>query len=67
MSKEQIFGHHGKAYCNNLISLYDEYYNKRERPSTQAFPPTRSWDAKTMTWIPEKIDHPLQGTKAIFI
>ncbi|XP_067951138.1 cilia- and flagella-associated protein 107-like [Watersipora subatra] len=61
LSKEMVFGHHGEAYSNNMITIYDEYYNKRDRPGRQAFPPVRSWDAKTMTWVPEKIDYPLQG------
>lgn len=44
-----------------MISIYDEYYNKRERPGHQKFADTRSWDPKTMKWAPEKIDYPLQG------
>ncbi|KAF6038201.1 C1orf158 [Bugula neritina] len=44
-----------------MISLYDEYYNRRARPDGQKFPPVRSWDSKSMTWVPEKIDHPLQA------
>jgi len=61
LPKDLLFGHHGKAYSNNMISLYDEYYNRRARPDGQKFPPVRSWDSKSMTWVPEKIDHPLQG------
>lgn len=58
---ELVFGHHGKAYSNNMITLYDEYYNRRERPEDQQFPDTRAWNSKTMAWAPEKIDFPLQG------
>jgi len=61
LSTDLVFGHHGKAYSNNMISIYDEYYNKRERPSNQKFPDRRSWNSKTMHWAPEKIDYPLQA------
>lgn len=61
LSKDMIFGHHGKAYSNNMITMYDEYYNKRERPETQRFPESRAWNSKTMEWVPEKTDYPLQG------
>lgn len=56
-----VFGHHGKAYSNNMITIYDEYYNRRPRPEGQKFPETRDWNSKTMRWSPEKIDYPLQG------
>ena len=66
MSADHVFGHHGKAYSNNMITIYDEYYNRRERPGNQKFPDRRSWNSKTMLWAPEKIDYPLQGIVLIW-
>ena len=66
LSADHVFGHHGKAYSNNMITIYDEYYNRRERPGNQKFPDRRSWNSKTMLWAPEKIDYPLQGIVLIW-
>ncbi|BFZ23010.1 hypothetical protein BsWGS_26049 [Bradybaena similaris] len=56
---DMLFRHHGKAYDNMLISLYDENYNGRWREKN--LPPLRKWDHQTMKWLPERIDHPLVG------
>lgn len=59
--KEKLFGHHGSRYYDNLITLYDENYNRRKRPMSQSLPPIRSWDRKYLCWFPEKSDFPMQG------
>ena len=44
-----------------MISWYDEHYNKRERDEENKLPALRNWDSHTLSWRPEKTDHPIQG------
>ncbi|XP_033108747.1 uncharacterized protein C1orf158 homolog [Anneissia japonica] len=55
-----IFNHHGNHYSNNMISLYDEHYNKKEREPMDRLPSLRHWDSHTLSWVPEKSDHPIE-------
>lgn len=64
LPKELLFTHHGNAYSNNMISWYDEHYNKRERQNK--LPELRQWDSNELGWRPEKTDHPLQGAPTNF-
>ncbi|XP_074655259.1 cilia- and flagella-associated protein 107-like [Tubulanus polymorphus] len=66
LGKEFIFTHHGKKYSNNMISSYDEDYNKRERESWDRLPELRTWDSNRLAWVPEKSDHPMQGKPTTF-
>lgn len=61
LGTERLFSHHGKAYSNNMISWYDEQYNKREREGSNKLPDTRHWDGHSLSWVPEKSDFPIQG------
>ena len=36
LGKESLFYHHGNRYSNNMISWYDEQFNKRERDEDDA-------------------------------
>jgi len=65
LPKTYIFSHHGKCYSNNMISWYDQQMNKREQAES-SLPKLRTWDSKTMAWLPEKTDHPLQGKSTTF-
>ena len=61
LGKELLFYHHGNRYSNNMISWYDEHYNKRERDENNKLPELRHWDSQRLSWVPEKTDYPIQG------
>lgn len=61
---ENLFHHHGKAYSNNMVSWYDEFYNGRWRENT--LPELRDWNGHQLAWAPEKSDFPLQGAATNF-
>uniref|UniRef100_A0A0B7BTB7 Uncharacterized protein n=1 Tax=Arion vulgaris TaxID=1028688 RepID=A0A0B7BTB7_9EUPU len=56
---DMLLRHHGDAYDNMLISLYDESYNGRWREN--CLPPLRKFDNQTLKWLPERSDYPLKG------
>jgi len=66
LGKELLFYHHGNRYSNNMISWYDEHYNKRERDENNRLPELRHWDSKKLAWVPEKTDYPIQGAPTNF-
>ncbi|XP_072174811.1 cilia- and flagella-associated protein 107-like [Diadema setosum] len=61
-----VFAHHNKDLKNNLISWYDEQFNKRERLAEDTLPELRHWDGQKLAWEPEKSDHPLKGEPTNF-
>lgn len=61
---DMLFRHHGSAYDNMMITLYDENYNGRWRE--KSLPALRSWDSQTLGWLPERTDHPLRGSPTNF-
>ncbi|XP_039251506.1 cilia- and flagella-associated protein 107-like [Styela clava] len=61
LRKENLFTHHGKTYSNNLISWYDEQFNKRMRDENDRLPDVRKWDGHKLAWAPERSDYPMQG------
>ncbi|XP_077998288.1 cilia- and flagella-associated protein 107-like [Glandiceps talaboti] len=66
LGKDHIFSHHGNRYSNNMISWYDENYNKRERDEKNKLPELRHWDSHRLAWVPEKTDFPIQGEPTNF-
>jgi len=48
-------------YSNNMISWYDEQYNKRVREEGDKLPDLRKWDGHKLAWAPERSDFPMQG------
>jgi len=63
LDKKVLFSH-SKAYrnySNNLISWYDQQFNGRENEES-SLPKLRTWHGRSLTWAPEKSDHPIQGT-----
>jgi len=66
LGKESLFYHHGNRYSNNMISWYDEQFNKRERDEANKLPDLRSWDSHRLAWLPEKSDYPIQGDPTNF-
>ena len=67
LGKENLFYHHGNRYSNNMISWYDEQFNKREREGPNKLPELRQWDSHRLAWLPEKSDHPIQGMRSILL
>ena len=61
IGKDRLLTHHGNRYSNNMITWYDENYNKRERSEDDKLPELRSWDGHSLAWLPEKSDHPMKG------
>lgn len=59
-----FFRHHGKAYDDMLITMYDEHYNGRWREN--CLPALRKWDSQTLSWLPERSDYPLRGPPTNF-
>lgn len=56
LNKDHIFTHHGDRYkFNNLISLYDQQFNRKYSTGT------RKWDRHRLAWLPEASDNPMQG------
>nr|CAB3226637.1 uncharacterized protein C1orf158 homolog [Phallusia mammillata] len=65
LRKEHLFTHHGGRYSNNMISWYDEQFNKRERDGDK-LPDLRKWDGHKLAWAPERSDFPMQGSPTNF-
>jgi len=61
LKKQNLFDHHGNKYSNNMISWYDEQFNKRDREASDKLPDLRKWDGHKLAWAPEKSDYPMQG------
>lgn len=56
---ELLLHHHGKKYCSNMVSKYDEDYNGRWKEKD--LPKYRTWNSHYLTWLPETNDHPIQA------
>ncbi|XP_078491809.1 cilia- and flagella-associated protein 107 [Ciona intestinalis] len=61
LRKQHLFTHHGNTYSNNMISWYDEQFNKRDREEGDKLPDLRKWDGHKLAWAPERSDYPMQG------
>lgn len=66
LNKKFLFSHHGDAYKNYTITWYDEEINKRKREPWDQLPQFRSWDSSTLSWRPERSDHPMRGPPTNF-
>lgn len=66
LSNNLVFSHHNTDYSSNLISWYDEQFNQRDRPASDMLPSLRHWDSHTLSWQPEKSDHPMKGAPTNF-
>jgi len=61
-----LFNHHGNRYSNNMISWYDEHFNKRPREECDRLPALRHWDGHQLAWVPERSDYPMRGAPTNF-
>ena len=62
IGKDHLLGHHGKKYCSNLVTWYDQDYNGKKPKKQDALPEQREWKIGThMAWVPEKSDYPCFG------
>ncbi|XP_064384876.1 cilia- and flagella-associated protein 107-like [Halichondria panicea] len=55
LNKDLLFRHHGDRYNNNMISMYDQQFNRKYGMGG------RAWDRNRLSWLPEVSDHPMQG------
>ncbi|CAF1578019.1 unnamed protein product, partial [Adineta ricciae] len=60
-SGRMIYGHHNIDDRKQLITSYDEHYNRRGPYGHERFPDERKWALQNDCWLPEHSDHPLQG------
>lgn len=56
-----ILGHHNVDDRKQLISSYDEHYNRRGPYGSNRFTSERKWALQDDAWLPEHSDHPLEG------
>ena len=61
LESRHLFAHHNNDFSSNLISWYDEQFNKRQRQGRDVLPDQRYWDSNKLAWEPEKSDHPIRG------
>ncbi|CAF1088985.1 unnamed protein product [Rotaria sp. Silwood1] len=64
--RRMILGHHNINDRKQLISSYDEQYNRRGPYGNDRFPPERKWALQDDCWLPEHSDHPLEGEPTHF-
>ncbi|XP_073459836.1 LOW QUALITY PROTEIN: cilia- and flagella-associated protein 107 [Aquarana catesbeiana] len=51
-----VLSHHGEVGGRHLVSLYDDHYIRRGNSS---LPPLRTWDGRSLAWLPERSDFPV--------
>ncbi|KAM3877742.1 cilia- and flagella-associated protein 107 [Diretmus argenteus] len=51
-----FFAHHGTAASHYFVTLHDESYGRKH---TKLLPTLRSWHPDSLTWQPERSDHPI--------
>ncbi|CAF3301053.1 unnamed protein product [Rotaria socialis] len=61
-----ILGHHNIDDQKQLITSYDEHFNRRGPYGTDRFAPERKWALQDDCWLPEHSDHPLEGEPTRF-
>lgn len=53
------------TYSDNMITWYDQDFNKRPRSETRdQLPPLRTFSTQVMAWVPERSDFPVHGRPA---
>ncbi|KAK0135312.1 hypothetical protein N1851_028847 [Merluccius polli] len=58
----QFFSHHATPASHYLVTLYDESYGRRD----SAPPGRRTWHHDSLTWRPERSDHPVAAPPTNF-
>ncbi|KAJ3601907.1 hypothetical protein NHX12_029668 [Muraenolepis orangiensis] len=59
----QFFAHHATPASHYLVTLYDESYGRR---GSSAPPDRRTWHHDSLSWRPERSDHPMAGPPTNF-
>uniref|UniRef100_A0A8C3JET7 Chromosome 1 open reading frame 158 n=1 Tax=Calidris pygmaea TaxID=425635 RepID=A0A8C3JET7_9CHAR len=54
---QHFFTHHEEPRSRNLVSEYDDKYNRHGY--NPVLPPIRSWSGRKLSWIPQKSDFPI--------
>ncbi|XP_010219554.1 PREDICTED: uncharacterized protein C1orf158 homolog [Tinamus guttatus] len=57
LPKQHFFTHHKEPSNRNLVSDYDDSYNRHGH--NILLPPLRRWNGHSLAWIPEKSDFPI--------
>ncbi|XP_063001435.1 cilia- and flagella-associated protein 107 [Elgaria multicarinata webbii] len=57
LPKKYLLTHHEEANHQNLITQYDDQYNRHGYNCL--LPPLRKWNRHKLAWTPEKSDYPL--------
>lgn len=57
---ELLFTHHDEPRSRNLVSEYDDKYNRHGHKPVLA--PLHCWNGCTLAWIPQKADSPILGS-----
>lgn len=55
-----LFHHHEEPRSRNLVSEYEDNYNRRG--CNTVLPALRVWNGHKLTWIPQKSDFPILGS-----
>uniref|UniRef100_U3J4Z4 Cilia and flagella associated protein 107 n=1 Tax=Anas platyrhynchos platyrhynchos TaxID=8840 RepID=U3J4Z4_ANAPP len=54
---QHFFTHHEEPRSRNLVSEYDDKYNRHGYDPL--LPPLRTWNGRKLAWIPQKSDFPI--------
>uniref|UniRef100_A0A8C4KRY4 Chromosome 1 open reading frame 158 n=1 Tax=Dromaius novaehollandiae TaxID=8790 RepID=A0A8C4KRY4_DRONO len=57
LPKQHFFTHHEEPSSRNLVSEYDDNYNRHGHNTL--LPALRRWNGRKLAWIPEKSDFPI--------
>ncbi|KFO98879.1 Uncharacterized protein C1orf158, partial [Calypte anna] len=57
LSRQHFFTHHDEPRNRNLVSEYDDKYNRHGY--NPLLPPLRQWSGRKLSWIPQKADFPI--------
>ncbi|XP_067422763.1 cilia- and flagella-associated protein 107 [Emydura macquarii macquarii] len=57
LPKQHLFMHHGEPSNRNLVTQYDDQYNRHAY--NPVLPPLRRWNGQKLAWLPEKSDFPI--------
>ncbi|KFQ24892.1 Uncharacterized protein C1orf158, partial [Mesitornis unicolor] len=57
LPKQHFLTHHDEPSSRNLVSKYDDKYNRQGY--NPLLPPLRTWNGHKLSWIPQKSDFPI--------
>ncbi|XP_012986287.1 cilia- and flagella-associated protein 107 [Melopsittacus undulatus] len=57
LPRQHLFTHHEEPRSRNLVSEYDDKYNRHSY--NPVLPPLRKWSGPKSSWVPQKTDFPI--------